>query len=135
MESFEDKQIISELLDIYGGLLTERQKTFIQLHYNDDLSYGEIAESEDISRQAVHDTIQHGKKSLFKFEKELKLNEHNTNKSSESSSISSSKDIPLDQIKNIVNDLCKLVQDDIMYDTGKLKSKVYQLRDLFADKK
>ena len=135
MESFEEKQHISTLLDIYGGLLTERQQSFIRLHYDEDLSYGEIAENEKISRQAVHDTIQHGKKALFRFEDELHLSTKNAPQQQDStSSESESNDVPVTEIKQIVRQLCQIVQDDILYETDTLKSKLYKLRDLLKDK-
>ena len=45
------------LFDCYGGLLTDKQRELFDLHYNQDLSLGEIAENEGISRQGVHDAI------------------------------------------------------------------------------
>ena len=45
------------LFDYYGDLLTERQKLCFDMHYNQDLSLGEIAEELCISRQAVYDTL------------------------------------------------------------------------------
>ena len=45
------------LFDYYGELLTERQKLCFDMHYNQDLSLGEIAEELRISRQAVYDTL------------------------------------------------------------------------------
>ncbi len=45
------------LFDYYGDLLTERQKLCFDMHYNQDLSLGEIAQELSISRQAVHDNL------------------------------------------------------------------------------
>ena len=45
------------LFDFYGDLLTERQKEFYDLYYNEDLSLAEIAENYGISRQGVRDVI------------------------------------------------------------------------------
>ena len=45
------------LYDFYGELLTDRQKEFFDLYYNEDLSLAEIAENAGISRQGVRDVI------------------------------------------------------------------------------
>ena len=45
------------LFDFYGEILTERQKEFFDLYYNEDLSLGEIAENSGITRQGVRDVI------------------------------------------------------------------------------
>ena len=45
------------LFDFYGELLTDRQKEFFDLYYNEDLSLSEIAENAGISRQGVRDVI------------------------------------------------------------------------------
>ena len=45
------------LFDFYGEILTQRQKEFFDLYYNEDLSLGEIAENCGISRQGVRDVI------------------------------------------------------------------------------
>ena len=45
------------LFDFYGELLTERQKEFYQLYYDEDMSLSEIAENYGISRQGVRDVI------------------------------------------------------------------------------
>jgi len=45
------------LYDFYGELLTDRQKEFFDLYYNEDLSLSEIAENAEISRQGVRDVI------------------------------------------------------------------------------
>ena len=45
------------LFAFYGELLTDRQKEFYDLYYNEDLSLSEIAENYGISRQGVRDVI------------------------------------------------------------------------------
>lgn len=48
------------LFDFYGELLTDRQREFFDLYYNEDLSLAEIAENAGISRQGVRDVIVRG---------------------------------------------------------------------------
>ena len=45
------------LYDFYGDMLTDRQKEFYDLYYNEDLSLAEIAENYNITRQGVRDVI------------------------------------------------------------------------------
>lgn len=45
------------LFDFYGDLLTQRQRDCFDLYYNEDLSLGEIAEHQGITRQGVRDLI------------------------------------------------------------------------------
>lgn len=71
----EDVSEVAVLLDFYGQLLTERQYEIMDLHYNSDLSLGEIAEDLGISRQGVHDSIRKAKQTLTDYEKRLGLAE------------------------------------------------------------
>ena len=48
---------IGTLCAFYGGLLTEKQLDMLRLHYEEDLSLGEIAEQFGVSRQNVHEAI------------------------------------------------------------------------------
>ena len=61
---------ISFLLDIYGGLLTDKQRTFLEFYYNDDLSLAEIAENEGITRQGVSDNIRRAENKMLSWEKD-----------------------------------------------------------------
>lgn len=69
MDRFE----ISTLRCYYGSLLTKRQNGFLHMHYDEDLSLGEIAENEGVSRQAVLDAVRKGEKALIDFEEKLHL--------------------------------------------------------------
>ena len=67
----EKKVEVSILWEIYGKLLTEKQQEFIEDYYNNDLSLSEIAENNEITRQAVRDIIKKGEKKLFEYEEKL----------------------------------------------------------------
>ena len=73
-----DRFKISTLRAYYGGLLTDKQNKMIELHYDDDMSYGEIAEMFQVSRNAVLDSITKGVKHLEEYESVLKLVENET---------------------------------------------------------
>ena len=62
---------ISMLCQIYGKMLTEKQYEFINDYYNNDLSLSEIAENNNITRQAVRDVIKKGESKLFELEEKL----------------------------------------------------------------
>ena len=64
---------ISQLFDIYGSLLTDKQRGIFALYYAEDLSITEIAEENGISRAAVHDAIKAAEKALLDYEKKLEI--------------------------------------------------------------
>ena len=67
-----DKNVkISILSELYGKLLTEKQEQFINDYYNNDLSLSEIAENNNITRQAVRDILKKVEKKLFEYEEKL----------------------------------------------------------------
>ena len=69
----EKKVEVSMLCQLYGKLLTEKQYEFIDDYYNNDLSLSEIAENNEITRQAVRDIIKKGEKKLFVYEEKLEV--------------------------------------------------------------
>ena len=69
----EKKVEISMLCEMYGKLLTEKQYIFIEDYYNNDLSLSEIAENENITRQAVRDIIKKAENKLMEMEVKLGL--------------------------------------------------------------
>ena len=61
------------LFDFYGDVLTDRQKEFYDLYYNEDLSLAEIAEQMGITRQGVRECIKKAEAELFFYEERLGL--------------------------------------------------------------
>ena len=61
------------LYDFYGELLTKHQQHIYEGVVYDNLSLGEIAQEEGISRQAVHDIVKRCDKALQGYEKKLQL--------------------------------------------------------------
>ena len=64
---------ISELIDIYGELLTSRQSETLRSYYDYDFSLSEIAENQGVTRQAVRDTIVKACEQLVVYEEKLVL--------------------------------------------------------------
>ena len=93
----EKKVEISMLWQIYGNLLTEKQYKVIDYYYNQDLSLSEIAENENITRQAVRDIIKKGEKKLFEYEEKLLFMKKTINQEN--------------QIQNILLNLNKIQKD------------------------
>lgn len=66
------------LFDFYGELLTEHQRAVYADAVYNDLSLGEIAEEQGISRQGVHDLIKRCDRILREYESRLHLVERFT---------------------------------------------------------
>ncbi len=61
------------LYDFYGELLTSRQRQIYESVVFEDMSLGEIAEEQGISRQGVHDLVKRCDKILDGYEQKLGL--------------------------------------------------------------
>lgn len=66
-------ELMNNLLDLYGGLLTENQLNVMELYYMNDLSLSEIAEELNVTRSAVHDTLKKASAMLEMYESKLGL--------------------------------------------------------------
>ncbi|MDF2721870.1 MAG: DNA-binding protein [Paenibacillus sp.] len=72
-EALSKTNRINMLYDMYGSLLTDKQRTFLGLYFHDDYSLGEIAAEFDISRQAVYEHIKRAELALEEYEAKLAL--------------------------------------------------------------
>ena len=59
---------VSALLDVYGNFLNPKQREIAEFYYNEDLSLGEIAENEGITRQGVNDAVKRATAKLYDLE-------------------------------------------------------------------
>ena len=69
----EQKLEQAYLYDFYGELLNDRQRKIYEDVIFNDLSLGEIAEEEGISRQGVHEMVKRCRESLEGYERRLHL--------------------------------------------------------------
>ena len=88
---------VSMLCEVYGNLLTKKQLSILQDYYDKDLSLSEIAQNQDITRQAVRDIIKKGEKKLFEYEEKLLFMKKTINQEK--------------QIQNILLNLNKIQKD------------------------
>ena len=123
-----DKKIeISMLWQIYGALLTEKQKEYIDYYYNEDLSLAEIAQNDGITRQGVRDIIKKGEKKLFEYEEKLLFMKKTMNQEK--------------QIENILAQLNKIHEDssdekvnNILEEVKKrIRRQIWHLKDYHQD--
>lgn len=71
----EDVFYYNELFDLYGNLLTEKQQEYFKDYYFHDLSFSEIAENYDVSRNASFKQVHIVLEKLKEYEEKLKLYE------------------------------------------------------------
>ncbi len=69
----EQRDRIIGLYDIYSQLLTEKQRSYFEDYYYNDLSLAEIASNYNISRNGVFDQIKRTCEALELYESKLKL--------------------------------------------------------------
>ena len=82
MTEFEKKEYYSSLYDLYKNLLTDKQRSYFEDYYFNDLSLFEIADNSGVSRNAIFDQLKKVIDNLDNYEnklgllkKEKKLNE------------------------------------------------------------
>lgn len=69
----EKRDYLIILYDLYGELLNDKQKQYFEEYYFNNLSLGEISENLNISRNAVHKSLQSIEEKLQFYEEKLKL--------------------------------------------------------------
>lgn len=103
------------LFDFYGDVLTDRQKEFYDLYYNEDLSLGEIAENYGITRQGVRDVIVRAEAVLTELEDKTGLIKrfHATRR----------------QLEQLLQDANRMVELTAQQDSAELETLALRVRD------
>lgn len=73
MNNIDLRDYINELYDLYGELLTEKQRDIVEKYYFYNLSLKEISEELNISRTAVLDSLKHASDNLIYYEEKIQL--------------------------------------------------------------
>ena len=68
---FNDRIRFGSLYEIYGALLTEKQRQCLELYFCEDYSLAEVAEEMQVSRQAIHDLLKRVEQTLEHYEEML----------------------------------------------------------------
>ena len=71
----EDIIYFNELYDLYGELLTDKQRSYFEDYYFNNLSFSEMAENYEVSRNAIFKQIHIVTDKLNEYEQTLKLYE------------------------------------------------------------
>ncbi len=69
----EEVVYLNNLFDLYGELLTDKQKRYFKDYYFNNLSYGEISSKYNISRNAIYHQLKIIEDKLKDYEKKLNL--------------------------------------------------------------
>jgi len=67
----EDVVYYNELYDLYGELLTDKQRKYFEDYYFDNLSFSEMADNYNVSRNAVFKQLHIVLEKLEEYEKKL----------------------------------------------------------------
>ena len=62
---------LNSLFDLYENLLTDKEKDCFLDYYSNDLSLAEIAENNNVSRNAIHKTVKTVEEKLEEYEKNV----------------------------------------------------------------
>ncbi len=69
----EDFIYYNELYDLYSSLLTDKQRQYFEDYYFHNLSFSEMGENYNVSRNAIFKQLKITKEKLDEFESNLKL--------------------------------------------------------------
>lgn len=113
----EGRIMQSMLFDFYGELLTDKQREYFDLHYNEDLSLAEIAEQSGISRQGVWDIIRRAEAAMTEIEEKTGL----IKRFNERAAVLSELDEKLSELEDMSDGKAKALAEDVREKLRELK--------------
>lgn len=108
----EKKNRMNLLYDFYYKLLTDKQKHYMELYHQEDLSLGEIAEQTKVSRQAIFEHLKRAERLLEEYEAQLSML------------------AKFEQHQDLLQQLTDLLADDDAFSKTKAQSLVEQLKNV-----
>lgn len=72
-ESMDKYLYLNELYDYYKELFTNKQQSYFEDYYFENLSLSEIAQNNKVSRNAVYNQLKIVEKKLYEYEEKLQL--------------------------------------------------------------
>lgn len=113
-----DSTVMKSLLfDFYGELLTDKQREYFDLHYNEDLSLQEIAEQSGISRQGVWDNIRRAEAAMTEIEEKTGL----VRRFSETKAALARLSSGLDELQKLTDGRAKELAEDLARTVGEIR--------------
>ena len=70
-----DRVYLNDLYDLYKNLLNEKESLVFIDYYQNDLSLSEIAENNNVTRNAIFKSLKNVENKLLSYEEKLKLYE------------------------------------------------------------
>lgn len=92
----KDRLYLISLYDIYGDLLTEKQREYFEDYYFNNLTLSEMSENYEVSRNAIHKQLKETETKLNKYENTLSILKKN------------------ERIKNIIKNCDEKIKEDIL---------------------
>ncbi len=92
----KDRLYLISLYDIYGDLLTEKQREYFEDYYFNNLTLSEMSENYEVSRNAIHKQLKETETKLNKYENTLSILKKN------------------ERIKDIIKNCDEKIKEDIL---------------------
>ena len=121
---------IANLLEIYSSLLSEKQKEYLEDHFENDLSLSEIAKNNNVSRQAIYDNIKRGVALLYDYESKLKF--YQMKKNIREELVNLKEDFTKENLEKIIENLKKELMEVIFSDNLSLFKKSIFIQGVFT---